>query len=454
MLTSRITQIVVIVAIAIAALNGGRMNETNFIFPYCVGLTGFYFVKLFLNFGRRIVLIDVLELLCVVYLLFAPSLFKYLDQEYLKEIHLGFPLSERYFQLAVPSVLALLAAFSLSLRGRFENEKMEFKAETNEQFQKLGLWMFAVGISVGLLKNVASLGFIGELLEDMAKVGVLYLLFSNYKFSRVILFSYLGIVMLESLGGGMIGEFFWWIALLGMYYLMIYRISILQKIGYAAIFFFCIGLIQSVKAEYRLATWSNEGELAGMSSYNVYSHLINDKLSYGSLFSLEESLEVLARFNQGYLTGIALDYTPENEPFARGETIYTAIASSLVPRILWPDKPEAGGREKMLRFAGIELGETTAMNIGILGEAYVNFDIKGAAILLFFYGLLLNYVYSSFLVAAKEHPFVALWIPVAFFGLISFETDFVTTLNHLIKFLLYFGLFYFGIKNIFKMEPW
>lgn len=454
MLTNRITQLFVAGAIIVAALNWERINDIGFVFPYCSVLAGFYFLKLFENFGKRIVLIDVLELLCVVYLLFTPSLFEQLDKEYLQEIQLGFPLSEKYFPLAIPSVLALLAAFSLPLKERFKNEKMEFKAETNEQFQKIGLWLFVVGISAGFLKSMGSFGFLADLLAGLSKVGVLYLLFSNHKFGRIILFSYLGIVMLESLGGGMIGEFFWWIALLGMYYLMIYRISLLQKLGYAVLFFFSIGLIQSVKAEYRLATWSNEGELAGMSPFKVYSHLINDKLSYGMLFSPEESLDVLARFNQGYLTGMTLDYTPENEPFAKGETIYTAIASSLVPRVLWPDKPEAGGRDKMLRFAGIELGETTAMNIGILGEAYVNFGFNGAAVLLFFYGLLLNFVYSSFLAAAQKRPFIVLWMPVAFFGLISFETDFVTTLNHLVKFMLFFAVFYYGMINTFRIKPW
>ncbi len=454
MLNSRVTQIVVLTAILVAVFNWDRVSDIAFIFPYCSAISAYYFLKLFENFGKRIVLIDVLELLCVVFMLFTPSLFEHLDKEYLDEIHLSFPLSDKYFRLAIPSVLALLAAFSLPMKGRFENEKIKFKAEKNKLFQQIGLWLFIVGISVSFIDKMVPLGFIAELLSGLAKVGALYLLFSKHKLGRIILFAYLGIIMMESLGGGMIGEFFWWVALLGMYYLMIYPISIWQKLGYAALFFFCIGLIQSVKAEYRLATWSNEGELAGMSPFLVYEHLINDKLLYGSLFVPEESLDVLARFNQGYLTGMTVDFTPENEPYAHGETIYMAIASSLVPRILWPHKPEAGGREKMLRFAGVELGETTAMNIGILGEAYVNFSFTGAAIFLFFYGLLLNFVYSSFLDASREHPYIALWLPVAFFGLISFETDFLTTLNHIVKFMIFFGGFYYGMTNIFKVKPW
>ena len=454
MFTPRVTQIFVLGVIVLVGINWDRLQDIDFIFPLTSTLFLFYFLKLFENFGKRIVLIDVLELLSVNNLLFIPSLFERLDQEYLEEIQLGFPLSDKYFLLAIPSVLAMLAAFAIPLKKRYEHEKVRMHVQTDENFQKIGFILFGGGMFFTLVDNFFPLGFISELFSGVAKVGILYLVFSNQKIHKVLMFSYFGVIMLDSLGRGMIGEFFWWIALIGMFYLLAYPITIWQKLSGAVLFFFLIGIIQSVKAEYRMATWKNEGELAGMSSTKIYTHLINDKLSYGELFSLEESLGVLGRFNQGYLTAMSLDYTPANEPFAKGETIYMAIASSLVPRVLWPDKPEAGGREKMERFAGVELGETTSMNIGLLGEAYVNFGFTGAAIFLFFYGLMLNFVYATFLDAGQERPYIMLWLPVAFFGLISFETDLVTTLNHLVKFLIFFFFLYHGILNVFKIKMW
>lgn len=453
MVPHRLTFIVIASAILVLLFQGNALHDITFIFPFSAVLGAYYFVKLFLNFGNKLVVIDVLEVLCVTYMLFTPALFEHLDRAYLAEMNLGFPISEDYFVLAIPSVLGILVSLSLPLYNRYENEKTTLSVKEDTSYQKLGMLLFASGVGFTLVNNLFPLGFISEFLSGLAKVGVLYLLFSGHRLRYVILFSYFGLILLESLGRGMIGEFFWWISLIGMFYLMIHPISLTRKLIYASLFFLCIGVLQSIKGEYRMAMWNDRGELAGMSSVDVYRHLLTERFNYEQLFSLEETLGTLSRFNQGYLTSMAIDYTPANEPFAKGETIAVAIASSIVPRTLWPNKPQAGGAEKMLRFAGVDV-QGSGMNIGILGEAYVNFGFAGGAVLMFLYGLLLNFVYSKFLLAGQSKPYILLWIPLAFFGLMSVETDFVTTLNHLIKFLVFFYFLTKILTGFTKMKPW
>lgn len=427
------------------------LTDVNFIFPFSIAFAVFYFLKLFFNFGKKLIFIEVLELLNVMFLLFTPALFAQLDEAYMKEYDIYLPVAANYFRLAIPSVLAILFAFSLPLRKREELEGLALDMKKDEKFQKLGMFLFVMGVVTTLLNNVVPIGFVGEFLSGLAKVGILYLLFSGHRLGRPLFFGYLGLLFLEALGRGMIGEFFWWLTLLSMFYLMLYPMKLWHKVAGAATFLFLVGVLNVIKHEYRSAVWFERGDYAGMSSVDVYKHLLTERFTLEAIFSPEQTLASMGRLNQGYLTSMAIEYTPANEPFARGETIFTAVASSLVPRILWPNKPEAGGAEKMMRFCGFDV-QGSGMNIGMLGEAYVNFGFGGAAVFLFFFALFLNYIYTWFLKVGQQRPYIVLWLPLAFFGALSVETDFVTVLNHLIKFFIFFFFFDLAVSLLYKTK--
>jgi len=144
--------------------------------------------------------------------------------------------------------------------------------------------------------------------------------------------------------------------------------------------------LQSVKWEYRKITWFGEetSEQVRGSNLSVFMDLMAER--FADPATLNDPLvlgNILDRFNQGYLMASAIEHTPAIEPFANGETVSKAMLAAFVPRLLWAEKPEAGGREKIARFTSIELVGKTSMNIGQLGEAYVNFGAWGGAILLF-----------------------------------------------------------------------
>lgn len=451
MITSKPTQAFLLVALAALLIHPDPLTDVGFIFPFSIAFAVFYFLKLFVNFGKKLIFMELLELLNVMFLLFTPALFAQLDEAYLKEYNIYLPVAENYFKLAIPSVMAILLAFSISVRNRQELENLVLTVKVDEKYQKIGMFLFVVGVGSTVLNNAIPFGFVGEFLSGLAKVGILYLLFSNHRLGRPLLIGYVGLLFLESLGRGMIGEFFWWLILLSMFYLMIYPIKIWHKAVGAATVLFMLAVLNVIKHEYRSATWFERGDYAGMSSADVYRHLLTERFNIETIFSPEQTLSSLGRLNQGYLTSMAIEYTPANEPFAKGETIFLALASSIVPRALWPNKPEAGGAAKMLRFCGFDV-QGTGMNIGLLGEAYVNFGFAGAAVFLFLFALFLNYIYTWFLKVGQERPFIILWLPLAFFGVLSVETDFVTVLNHLIKFFLFFFFFDLGVALLLKTK--
>jgi hypothetical protein len=90
--------------------------------------------------------------------------------------------------------------------------------------------------------------------------------------------------------------------------------------------------------------------------------------------SHSETLDV--RLNQNSLVGAAVKYHDEGSaPFAYGTTIPIWM---LIPRAIWPDKPEIGGGGDLVsEFTGIRFAEGTSVGTGQVLEFYVNFGIPG-----------------------------------------------------------------------------
>lgn len=85
------------------------------------------------------------------------------------------------------------------------------------------------------------------------------------------------------------------------------------------------------------------------------------------------------RLNQNWLVGAAVMYHEDGfAPFAYGATI---PIWALIPRAVWPDKPEVGGSGSIVTdFTGIQFAEGTSVGAGQVLEFYVNFGIPGVLI--------------------------------------------------------------------------
>jgi hypothetical protein len=81
---------------------------------------------------------------------------------------------------------------------------------------------------------------------------------------------------------------------------------------------------------------------------------------------------IVGRMNQSWMVGAGVVYVKNTDQWARGETLKDA-ALALIPRLLWPGKPEAGGGDMATRYTGIRFAEGTAVGIGQVLELYVNY---------------------------------------------------------------------------------
>ena len=85
------------------------------------------------------------------------------------------------------------------------------------------------------------------------------------------------------------------------------------------------------------------------------------------------------RLNQSALDGAAVIYHEDGlAPFAFGSTV---SPWDLIPRVIWPDKPEiGGGSDIVIRFAGTPVSDGSSFGAGQVLEFYVNFGIPGVLI--------------------------------------------------------------------------
>jgi hypothetical protein len=147
-----------------------------------------------------------------------------------------------------------------------------------------------------------------------------------------------------------------------------------------------------------------------------------------------------------------MNYVPRIEPYANGETILRSVGGIIVPRILWPDKPESGGRENLSRFLGIKQKLKYSMNIGPYGEAYGNFGPVYGVVFIFFYGLLLSYMLKLVVEKSNTRPTLLLWAPVLFFSTLTVETDILSTVNSTVKTAIFMYFLFWFVKRVYKVS--
>jgi hypothetical protein len=98
-------------------------------------------------------------------------------------------------------------------------------------------------------------------------------------------------------------------------------------------------------------------------------------------FDLDDRLQhaaVVGRLNQNVLVGYAAERIKAGSvDYANGETLSDMVVA-LVPRALWPDKPQVGGGGNVVTtYTGLGFAHNTSVGAGQVLEFYVNFGTIG-----------------------------------------------------------------------------
>ncbi len=418
----------------------------------------YFFLAFLNNLGKKIIIMDLATIMAVFSCLIMPVIFYH---EYTKDTPISrlwlkyMPIpSDEYFSFVIPAIVTMAIGFHFPL-GKIKINKdptvyMENVRKTLAQNPNVGLYLIATGVISGLLDFLSpdSLKQVFFFMAHLTFVGVFYVLYSPNKYKRIIVPFVISLMLAQSLATGMFGDLVFILACTVVLLMLGKKVAFYKKILVAAAGVFFILVLQSAKPEYRKRIWL-EG---GSASPSYYASLVAERITNPSImFDPDKLFYMAVRMNQGFLVAITLDRVPSRFEFAYGETIWKSFAAAIVPRFLWPDKPEAGGKANLKRFWGYDL-VGFSMNIGPLGEAYANFDVLGGIIFMFFYGLFFNMMLSLILRMAQKRPTLVLWIPFLFFYAIGVETDILTTTGSIVKGVFFTWLIFRAFKIALRID--
>lgn len=355
-----------------------------------------------------------------------------------------------YFTFALPASTAFIIALCWPMNKKHSSDHgiffQEIIARTKRiLFQpfmkKSSMQILAIGTTMFFVSGYlpGSLQFVFLLFYFASFAGLLYLYYTPaFRSKWLILSLFILFILFNALRSGM----FTIVAYMGLtlfsFFFLGKKTSFLRKTVVFVFCAFCLLVIQSIKPAYRKLVWrgyqGNQAEL--------FVNLATDKIMTGDFLSEKAFFPIYYRANQGFNVALVMRRFPLVKPHDNGRNLMLAAASALVPRFLWPDKPEAGGKFNMKYYANVTL-KGWSTNIGPLGEAYGSFGVTGGIIFMFFLGLFIRWAYQRLFSLSRRIPLLICWIPVLFYQITySAETDTLQILNSLIKSAFFIWLLY------------
>jgi hypothetical protein len=353
----------------------------------------------------------------------------------------------RYFAYGGPVLLAVALGWTVSFLGLSPGTTASPRQQNNPSLARELDWLLWGGMLFNYFGGEfggGGLAFVVVLLGNLrylGAIGWMILAKPGWKGRVAAVLAYEAISANRS---GMFHEFILWaLSLLGVY-MVLRRLKATVFLAWLTAVVAFVFFLQDAKWQIRQATWfgGNQvtvfGQPVVLSSWTrpfVSALCVADsacKLFVGGY--TEDSLDYsITRFNQGWIIDCVLQRVPHSEPFARGETIFRALEASFLPRVLAPNKLQAGGRENMERFAGRTLTEETSMNLGFAGEMYANFGYRGGIIGCGIYALVLGLLCRWIATRAWTSP---LWWAIAAYAghwALKAETDVGSVMNYVTK---------------------
>ena len=418
------------------------------------------------NVGKKIVIIDIIGVLaCITWLVMPLFYYHYFTIDHylsrLWNIYMYVP-SDEYYGVVFWGTLALVLGLHFPFRNKNVLTASEYLQQlklNNHNFDRISKYLLAIGIfSLLVTPYVPSvLRQVFEVTGNFVFVAAFYAYYSNSLNKYLLVAVVVGLIIIISAQQGMFGKLVYIIMLASLILMAIRekKLSFARKMSFMVAGIFLIIILQSVKEEFRKNTWYGYSGYTGYtgSKSGLFFDLIGKKIrNPSSVFGDEYSFYALAaRFNQGWLISKAINYIPAKQPFVGPGPLAAAIAGGFIPRFLWPDKPEAGGKANMLRYAGVKI-TTVSMNVAVMGEAYGSFGRNGAVLFMFCFGLFYRWSYNKIMSVAVHYPTLLLWLPSIYVLAVVTENDTLTLFNAFTKSVLMVWLFYVGFRKILKIN--
>jgi len=337
-----------------------------------------------------------------------------------------------YFSYVIPAVIFFIIGLHFNA-GKLKGEALDIKSINffANKYPLIPYYFIAIGFVSSFLSGAFSgpgLGFVFYFISNFKFIGAFILVFSDKRLKIPLLILIYGSVISSSLVGGLFHDLITWLILLGAVVSIKFKPSNLIKVVFFVFFVLLTITIQQLKSSYRLALLHNRE-----SGLGTFKETYEKAESRDEIFNTTALAKSNVRINQGYIITNIMKKVPAEVPFSNGEELKEILTAAFLPRILAPNKLNAGDKQIFTKYTGIRLHAGTSMGLSSVGDAYINFGVFGGCIFMFFLGLFYNEILKRFHKFSKNFPLLLLFTTIVFYFPIRPDSELQTNLGHVVK---------------------
>jgi hypothetical protein len=408
-------------------------------YSYLAFVISFYqFLLVFYSIGYVIPIRYLFGFLMCLQMLIGPALaYNGLDKFQLPQEMMQLP-EEDYFGYVIPAVLAFIIGLhitSKSLEGEtFNTIKVK---QLVIRYPNLPYFFIVIGFVSSIVAEFfgSELAFVFYLIGGFKFIGAFMIIVGNKKMKVIPLILVYGSIIASSFLSAMFHDLIVWLIFLASFFAIKYKPGVLLKAGATMALILTAIIIQLTKADYRTAI-GEKGEVTGI---QTFSRAYSDSKDENSMFDNNKLAKSNLRFNQGYIITHIMKTVPSKVPFANGTEMAQILEAAVLPRIVAPNKLNAGDQSIFMKYTSLRINKRTSMGLSSVGDAYINFGITGGCVFMFLLGLLYSEILKAFRRYGFNYPVLLLFTPLVFYYPIRPDCELQTILGHLVKscFLIY-----------------
>lgn len=402
----------------------------NFLSTLGVIIVIFVFIRFLNNLGKTIPVIDLMLLIAGLQWIIGPVIEYNLQFNHHK--YFMYVSESIYMAYVVPAYICFVLGAKL-LNKKTEKFFIFFKSVIFNH--KLAFLLIIIGLFSSLFIDSVpySLRFLFHLISQLKFVGVIMLLFTEFKQKKLVLTLTLIILFTNAVLSAMFHSFILWSVFIFMYWCFKFPMKKWKIVVILVVGLFMMSLLQNVKSSYRAEVWQNFNG----NKIELFTSLIYDSLMGYSTTDNNGFGEINVRLNQGWIISAIMNNFNSSTMYLNGETFLNSIESSLLPRFINLNKSLANGQEYFTKMTGLYIGSNTSMSVSIIGEAYGNFGTIGGMFFMILYGLLISFTFKFFVKNSLFNLLLFFMIPIVFIPIIKAETDSLSIFNYLFKSLIF-----------------
>jgi len=359
---------------------------------------------------------------------------------------------EEYFGYVLPAVICFIIGLHITnkwLEGEIiDKEKTSRFVNSHPNIPYL---LIVVGFVTSVTGDFfgSDLAFVLFLLGGFKYIGAFMLILSGRRLKILPLILVYGSIIFSSLGSAMFHDLIIWSIFLATVLAVKYKPNNTIKILIAVVLIALSIITQVAKGDYRTAL-GEKGEETGL---QTFTRAYEESQGAENWIDLNSLAKNNLRINQGYIITNIMKMVPARIPFEEGAELRLIIESAVLPRILAPNKLDAGDQKIFIKYTGLQLNKTTSMGLSSVGDAYINFGIVGGCIFMFLLGLFYSEVLKAFNRYSKVFPALLLFTPLVFYYPIRPDCELQTILGHLVKSCFLIFVVFVVWRKYFKILP-